>query len=146
LTREIEAAHAQSETSQRLATIPGVGKLSATIIAATTPDVGNFDCARDYAAWLGLTPKPHSTGGKQKIGRISKMGNRYSAVALSGCHVADHGETQVRPETGLAVRHADPKENESRRHRVGASHRKNDLCRPQGRSTLPAAGDLCLNG
>lgn len=77
LTREIEAAHAQSETSQRLVTIPGVGKLSATIIAATTPDVGNFDCARDYAAWLGLTPKPHSTGGKQRIGRISKMGNRY---------------------------------------------------------------------
>ena len=58
LTDEIEATHAQSETSQRLATIPGVGKLSATIIAATTPDVGNFDCARDYAAWLGLTPKP----------------------------------------------------------------------------------------
>ncbi|SHF51388.1 Transposase IS116/IS110/IS902 family protein, partial [Acidocella aminolytica 101 = DSM 11237] len=48
-----------------------------TCIALTTPDVDNFDCARDYAAWLGLTPKPHSTGGKQKVGRISKMGNRY---------------------------------------------------------------------
>lgn len=77
LTDEIEETYAQSETSQRLATIPGVGMLSATIIAATTPDVDNFDCARDYAAWLGLTPKPHSTGGKQKVGRISKMGNRY---------------------------------------------------------------------
>lgn len=62
LTDEIAEIHAQSETSQRLATIPGVRKLSATIIAATTPDVSNFDCARDYAAWLG---------------RISKMGNRY---------------------------------------------------------------------
>ena len=51
--------------------------LSATIIAATTPEVGNFGSARDYAAWLGLTPKPHSTGGKQKVGRISKMGDRY---------------------------------------------------------------------
>jgi transposase len=49
----------------------------ATIIAATTPEVDNFDCARAYAAWLGLTPKPHSTGGKQRVGRISKMGNRY---------------------------------------------------------------------
>ena len=77
LTGEIEATHAQNETSQRLATIPGVGLLSATIIAATTPDVGCFDCARDYAAWLGLTPRPHSTGGKQKVGRSSKMGNRY---------------------------------------------------------------------
>jgi len=77
LTAEIEETHKQSEISQRLATIPGVGMLSATIIAATTPDVGNFDCARDYAAWLGLTPKPHSTGGKQKMGAISKMGNRY---------------------------------------------------------------------
>jgi hypothetical protein len=77
LSDEIEETCEQSETSQRLAMIPGVGMLSATIIAATTPDVANFDCARDYAAWLGLTPKPHSTGGKQKVGRISKMGNRY---------------------------------------------------------------------
>lgn len=77
LTDEIAETYAQSETSQRLATIPGVGMLSATIIAATTPDVDNFGSARDYAAWLGLTPKPHSTGGKQKVGRISKMGNRY---------------------------------------------------------------------
>jgi len=56
LTDEIEETYAQNETSQRLATIPGVGMLSATVIAATTPDVDNFDCARDYAAWLGLTP------------------------------------------------------------------------------------------
>jgi len=77
LAGEIEEIHEQSEASQRLATIPGVGMLSATIIAATTPDVGNFGSARDYAAWLGLTPKPHSSGGTQRVGRISKMGNRY---------------------------------------------------------------------
>lgn len=57
LADEIEETHQQSEISPRLATIPGVG-----VFAATTPDVGNFDSARDYAAWLG---------------RISKMGNRY---------------------------------------------------------------------
>lgn len=73
MTEEIKEIHAQNETSPRLATIPGVGMLSATIIAATTPEADNFDCARDYAAWLGLTPKPHSTGGKQRVGRISKM-------------------------------------------------------------------------
>lgn len=77
LTDEIKDVHRQSEVSQRLATIPGVGVLTATAIAATTPDVSNFGSARDYAAWLGLTPKPHSTGGKLKNGGISKMGNRY---------------------------------------------------------------------
>lgn len=77
LTREIEEVHRQSEVSRRLASIPGVGVLTATAIAATTPDVGNFGSARDYAAWLGLTPKQHSTGGKPRSGGISKMGNRY---------------------------------------------------------------------
>lgn len=77
LAGEIAKVHAQSETSQRLTTIPGVGVLSATVIAATTPEVANFSSARDYAAWLGLTPKPHATGGKHRVGRISKMGNRY---------------------------------------------------------------------
>ncbi len=77
LTQEIEAAHKAVATSRRLASIPGVGVLSASVIAATTPDVSNFRSARDYAAWLGLTPKQHSSGGKERIGRISKMGNRY---------------------------------------------------------------------
>lgn len=77
LAGEIEKSHKENEASRRLVTVPGVGVLTATVIAATTPDVTNFACARDYAAWLGLTPKPHSTGGKQRVGRISKMGNRY---------------------------------------------------------------------
>jgi transposase len=58
LTDEIKETYEQSKTNPRLATIPGVGVLSATIIAATTPDVDNFDCASDYTTWLGLTPKP----------------------------------------------------------------------------------------
>jgi len=77
LTDEIEEVHRQNETSRRLASIPGVGVLTATAIAATTPDVGNFSSARDYAAWLGLTPRQHSTGGKPRSGGILKMGNRY---------------------------------------------------------------------
>ena len=63
--------------ARRLATIPGVGAISASAIAATTPEVDNFRSARDYAAWLGLTPQPHSSGGKERLGRISKAGNRY---------------------------------------------------------------------
>jgi transposase len=77
LTDEIEEVHRQSDASRRLASIPGVGVLTATAIAATTPDVSNFSSARDYAAWLGLTPKQHSTGGKPRSGGISKKGNRY---------------------------------------------------------------------
>ena len=77
LTDKIKDVHRQSEVSRRLASIPGVGVLTATAVAATTPDVSNFSSARDYAAWLGLTPKQYSTGGKPKSGGISKMGNRY---------------------------------------------------------------------
>lgn len=77
LTEEIEQVHRQNDVSLGLASIPGVGVLSATAIAATTPDVSNFSSARDYAAWLGLTPKQHSTGGKPRSGGIWKMGNRY---------------------------------------------------------------------
>lgn len=54
-----------------------MGVLTATAIAATTPDVSNFSSARDYAAWRGLTPKQHSTGGRPRSGGISKMGNPY---------------------------------------------------------------------
>ena len=77
LTDEIKEVHRQNEVSRRLASIPGAGVLTATAIAATTPDVSNFSSARDYAAWLGLTPKRHSTGGKPRSGGISKTGNRY---------------------------------------------------------------------
>ncbi|MEM7642663.1 MAG: IS110 family transposase, partial [Pseudomonadota bacterium] len=77
LTDEIEEVHRQNDVSLRLASIPGVGVLTATAIAATTPDIGPFSSARDYAAWLGLPPKQHSTGGTPRSGGISKMGNRY---------------------------------------------------------------------
>jgi transposase len=77
LTDRIEAAQRTDPLARRLATIPGVGAISASAIASTTPEVGNFRSARDYAAWLGLTPQPHSSGGKERLGRISKAGNRY---------------------------------------------------------------------
>lgn len=77
LTDRIEAAQKADPLARRLATIPGVGALTASAIAATTPEVANFRSARDYAAWLGLTPQPHSSGGKERLGRISKAGNRY---------------------------------------------------------------------
>ena len=77
LTARIEAAQKTDPLARRLVAIPGIGAITASAIAATTPEVDNFRSARDYAAWLGLTPQPHSSGGKERLGRISKAGNRY---------------------------------------------------------------------
>lgn len=60
-----------------LARVPGVGKLIASVITASTPDPSVFRSGRDCAAWLGLTPRQNSSGGKQTLGGITKQGNRY---------------------------------------------------------------------
>ncbi|RAI54558.1 IS110 family RNA-guided transposase [Roseicella frigidaeris] len=65
----------ENETTRRLATIPGIGAIGATALAALVPDPHGFASARHFAAWLGLTPKPHSSGGKERLGRISRQGN-----------------------------------------------------------------------
>ncbi len=77
VTARIEAAQKSDPLARRLATIPGLGPIASSAFAVTTPDVAAFRSARDYSAWLGLTPKPHSSGGKERLGRISKAGNRY---------------------------------------------------------------------
>lgn len=75
LEREIVATAKRDEDMRRLATIPGVGAITAASIKALVPDPDGFTSARHFAAWLGLTPRPHSSGGKEKLGGISKMGN-----------------------------------------------------------------------
>lgn len=75
LERAMIAVARQDEDMRRLATIPGVGAITAMAIKAFVPDPAGFKSARHFAAWIGLTPKSHSTGGKQRLGRISKMGN-----------------------------------------------------------------------
>ncbi len=77
VTKRIEVAQMADPLARRLATIPGLGPIASSAFAVTTPDVAVFRSARDYSAWLGLTPKPHSSGGKERLGRISKAGNRY---------------------------------------------------------------------
>jgi transposase len=77
LENEIASAHAQNEMSRSLCKVPGVGKLIASVIAASVPDPGVFKSGRDFAAWLGLTPRQNSSGGKQTLGTITKQGNRY---------------------------------------------------------------------
>jgi transposase len=74
---QILAWHKANPVSQRLASIPGIGPLTATAIAATVADPAAFRNAREFAAWVGLTPRQKSTGGKQRLGRISRQGDQY---------------------------------------------------------------------
>ena len=66
-----------NELARRIATVPGVGLLGATALAATVTDPTHFRSGRQFAAWLGLTPLKNSSGGKERLGRISKMGDQY---------------------------------------------------------------------
>jgi transposase len=77
LERSIHAQHRASDVSRRLETIPGIGVIGATAIAATVTEPGAFKSGRELAAWIGLVPRQHSTGGKQTLGSISKQGDRY---------------------------------------------------------------------
>jgi transposase len=74
---DIVAWHRGNEASRRLATIPGIGPITASAIAAAVPDASLFQSGRQFAAWLGLTPKAHSSGGKDRLGGISKQGDGY---------------------------------------------------------------------
>ena len=76
LDKEIARRAREDEVSRRLMTIPGIGPITATAIAALAPPAETFTKGRDFAAWLGLSPLQRSTGGKQKLGAISKMGER----------------------------------------------------------------------
>ncbi len=77
LERQLMVWHRADETSQRLQTIPGVGIITATALAASVTDPSVFRSGRQFAAFLGLVPRQNSSGGKQRLGRISKMGDGY---------------------------------------------------------------------
>lgn len=76
LDREIKARAKADPVARRLMTIPGVGPVVATAIVALAPQASTFRRGRDFAAWVGLTPRQNSSGGKERLGRISKMGDR----------------------------------------------------------------------
>lgn len=73
-TAKIKALAAEADTARRLQTIPGVGPLTALAVEAFAPPMENFRCGRDFAAWLGLVPRQFSSGGKERLGRVSKAG------------------------------------------------------------------------
>ena len=76
-TRQITAASRSDKRIRLLQTIPGVGPITASAIVATVGTADQFKGGREFAAWLGLTPLNRSSGGKERLGRISKMGDRY---------------------------------------------------------------------
>jgi error-prone DNA polymerase len=83
LERQIVAHARHDDIARRLATVPGIGPITASLLAATVGGtIGSFPSARHFAAWLGLVPRQHSTGGKARLGKITKAGNRQIRTLL----------------------------------------------------------------
>ncbi|MFM2421868.1 MAG: hypothetical protein RL291_398 [Pseudomonadota bacterium] len=99
LDQAIASWHAESEASRRLAAIPGLGVITATAIAATVADPGQFSSGRQFAAWLGLTPQQNSTGGKTRLGGISKRGDHYlrRLLVIGATAVMRHSKDKTTP-------------------------------------------------
>jgi transposase len=81
--RRVLAWHRSNAASRRLDHIPGIGPLIATALVASVPNPQAFKSGRDLAAWIGLVPKQNSSGGKERLGGISKHGNRYLRTLLT---------------------------------------------------------------
>jgi transposase len=92
IDKEIGALAKSDETMRRLMTIPGVGPVTASAVVATVQDIGAFGSPRAFAAFLGLTPRQDSTGGKARLGRITKMGDRYlrKLLVVGACSTLRH--------------------------------------------------------
>lgn len=142
LETQILAWHKSSLTSQCLATIPGIGPIIATAIAGTVPDPGVIRSGREFAAWLGLVPRQNSTGGKDRLGRISKRGDGYlRRLLVSGTHAVllRSKAGKADPLVGLA---AQPQAAARRGHRFGEQNGAHGLGHHEPTGYLPA----CCNG
>jgi len=96
--RALHAWHRSSEVSRRLETIPGIGPITASALAVTVADPTLFCSGRHLAAWLGLVPRQNSSGGKARLGSISKQGDRYiRRLLISGAHAVLQHAKQDRP-------------------------------------------------
>lgn len=103
IDRSILAQLRTDDVARRLSTVPGIGPVSATALAASVADPGQFRSGREFAAWLGLTPSQNSSGGKDRLGRITKMGDRYLRKLLVVGATSLIRGAKYKPET------ADPK-------------------------------------
>ena len=105
IDKSILALHRSCEASRRLEEIPGIGPIVATALVAEVGDWKQFRSGRNLAAWIGLVPKQHTTGGKDKLGGITKQGNRYLrwllvAGAVAVIRYAQKHGTERRPWLG----------------------------------------------
>ena len=105
LDAEIVGRAKANEVARRLMTVPGIGPLIATAIAVLAPPPETFRRARDFAAWLGLVPRQHSTGGKQRLGATTKMGERslrrLLIIGANSVIIKRHTHAAGRPGTWL---------------------------------------------
>jgi transposase len=100
IERKIQAWHRSNEQSRRLETIPGIGPITASAITATITDASLFRSGRELAAWIGLVPRQNSSGGKERLGHISKKGDGYiRRLLVIGAHsvlrFARHGKAST---------------------------------------------------
>jgi len=105
LDGEIEAAAKEDETARRLQTVPGIGPITAMALAASVGDGRQFRRGRDRAAWLGLTPGQHSSGGKERLLGMSKRGDSYlRTLLIHGARAANKAGPRSRWITGVVAR------------------------------------------
>jgi transposase len=98
LDRRLAAQHKASEAARRLDTIPGVAVIGAGAIVATVGDAAQFKSGREFAAWIGLVPRQNSSGGKERLGAISKQGDRYLRRLLISGAMAVIRQARTRPD------------------------------------------------
>jgi len=114
LEARLRAWHRANADSQRLAEIPGIGPVGAPELVMKTPDPGAFASARHFAAWIGLTPKDHSTAGKTRLGKITRAGDeRLRSVLVAGATAviqqAKHGRGHPSPWVVALLKRKPPK-------------------------------------
>jgi transposase len=114
LDEKLLALHRQNEVSQRLAAIPAVGPVGATLLAIKVPDAHGFKSGRDFAAWLGLTPKNHSTAGRNRLGVITRAGDEMlrSVLVVGATALIQHmrrGSKRVWPWLAALIARKAPK-------------------------------------
>ncbi|MEY8880531.1 IS110 family transposase [Donghicola sp. XS_ASV15] len=105
LNADIARRAKENNVARRLMTVPGIGPLIATAIAALAPPPETFRKARDFAAWLGLVPRQHSTGGKQRLGATTRMGERslrrLLIIGANSVIIKRHVHAAAKPGTWL---------------------------------------------
>jgi len=127
--RWILAWHRSDQTSKRLHCIPGVGTMLATALVASVADTRTFRSGRNFSAWIGLVPKQHSSGGRERLGSISKQGDRYLRT-IRGWRVVCYPLSQDpwHRASALAYGAAESAPDQGRRHRARQQDCADGLC------------------